>query len=271
MHWWDGPGWNPISGCRPTTAGCRNCYAATLIATQQTAHEIPIHLGTTDWINEKPVFNGTLKILPPGHPLWDYPLQWPGARDPVMGPGKPSLLWCCNLSDLFIDERPSSDIDRVVGTVTASKHIGLLLTKYTRRMHDYFLALPPRTIEDYRRKLWLGFSAERQQEFDHRWEDMQDLAAAGFTTFVSIAPMLTPVVLPPDLLALGDRAWVICSGEVRAPDARYMEPDWARAVRDQCARAAVPFFVLQMSRKAPIPADLRIWRRFPRVLEGASP
>jgi hypothetical protein len=32
--------------------------------------------------------------------------------------------------------------------------------------------------------------------------------------------------------------------------------DPARAVRDQCAAAGVPFFMKQMSRKAPIPRPL---------------
>ena len=33
----------------------------------------------------------------------------------------------------------------------------------------------------------------------------------------------------------------------RHPGNRYMRPDWARAVRDQCARAGVPFLLGQMS------------------------
>jgi protein gp37 len=38
--------------------------------------------------------------------------------------------------------------------------------------------------------------------------------------------------------------WVICGGE-SGPGARPMHPDWARALRDQCAAAGVPFLFKQ--------------------------
>ena len=89
------------------------------------------------------------------------------------------------------------------------------------------------------------------------------LCRAGWTIFVSIAPMIGPVRLPDDFLALG--RWVIVSGE-QGPH-RYCRPMdllWARALRDQCAAAGIPFFMKQMARKQPIPPDLRI-RQFPVV------
>jgi protein gp37 len=43
-----------------------------------------------------------------------------------------------------------------------------------------------------------------------------------------------------------------------------MDPDWGRAVRDQCKAANIAFFMKQMARGAPIPPDLRI-REFPSV------
>lgn len=38
--------------------------------------------------------------------------------------------------------------------------------------------------------------------------------------------------------------WIICGGE-SGPNARPMHPDWARAARDQCQLAGVPFFFKQ--------------------------
>ena len=72
-----------------------------------------------------------------------------------------------------------------------------------------------------------------------------------------------PVILPPDFLAHGKRAWCICSGEVAGDAARYMDPDWARALRDQCAAAGIPFFMLQMTNRERIPRDLFV-RQFPK-------
>ena len=154
-------------------------------------------------------------------------------------------------------------IGRVCSTIALSDHIGLLLTKRTARMARYFAAQSPRTVDRWQSKLWLGFSAERQGEFDARWQDMRPLADAGWFVFVSIAPMLGPVMLPPDFLALGSRTWVIVAGE-QGPHARCrdMEPDWARAIRDQCAASSIPFFMKQLARKEPIPPDLLI-RQFP--------
>ena len=39
--------------------------------------------------------------------------------------------------------------------------------------------------------------------------------------------------------------WVIAGGE-SGPRARPMHPDWARAIRDQCAAAGTAFFMKQM-------------------------
>ncbi|MGA7664464.1 MAG: DUF5131 family protein [Pseudolabrys sp.] len=45
---------------------------------------------------------------------------------------------------------------------------------------------------------------------------------------------------------------------------RPTNPDWARALRDQCRAAGVPFFMLQMGCGEFIPHDLFI-RQFPDV------
>jgi protein gp37 len=168
------------------------------------------------------------------------------------------------MSDLFHEERPQIIIDQVVATMVTSRHIGLFLTKRTERMVAYFSTPQHEKILQRRQqKLWLGFSAERQQEFDARWSHMRVLATDGWIVFVSVAPMLAPVILPADFLCHGERVWCICGGE-EGKKARYMEPDWARALRDQCAEAGVPVFMLQMTGgRKQIPADLFV-RQFPK-------
>jgi protein gp37 len=120
-------------------------------------------------------------------------------------------------------------------------------------------------VRRWQPKLWCGFSAERQREFDERWKDIVRLAYAGWTIFASVAPMIGAVKLPDDFLALGPRAWVIVAGEQGKHDrCRDMDPNWARAIRDQCASAGIPFFIKQMAKpeRTPIPPDLQI-RQFP--------
>jgi protein gp37 len=76
--------------------------------------------------------------------------------------------------------------------------------------------------------------------------------------------MLELVTLPRDFLELGDRAWVIVGGEQDVGNGfREMDPAWARALRDQCAAAGVPFLLHQMADRQEIPADLFV-RQFPR-------
>jgi protein gp37 len=254
-HWWDET-WNPVGGCSPIPPGCDNCYAQQLAGTQQTAHRIPIYLGTTDWLRGKPIYNGTITAHPPAHDDWMKPFRFRGAPNPLLGPGRPSLLWAGSMCEIFHPKREKAILDLIVGTLACSPHFGLLLTKQPRRMAAYFNAQPTDIQQRWRRKLLLGFSAENQAWFDVRWPPMRELAQQGWFIFVSIAPMLGPVRLPDDFRALGERCWVICSGE-EGKDARWMNPDWARHVRDQCA-AGIPFFMKQMSGKRPIPDDLFI-------------
>jgi protein gp37 len=148
-------------------------------------------------------------------------------------------------------------------TIAYSKHIGLLCTKYTWEMAAYLGGLDIRTVSLWMPKLWLGFSAEDQEWFDRRWADIRPFAAAGWFVFVSISPMLGAVTLPPDFLALGK--WVIVNGEceqINRYECRPMDADWARAIRDQCRAANIPFFMRAMHTGAYVPPDLHI-RQFP--------
>jgi protein gp37 len=214
------------------------------------------------------IFNGKITAAPEWHPQWSLPLTWSGARHPKLGPGKPSLIFVGDMSDLFYEQRPKVIIDRVCATIALSDHIGLLLTKRSARMAKYFAMLDPRTVRRWQPKLWLGFSTERQLEFDCRWADMRPLAAARWFIFVSVAPMIGPVKLPDNFTTLGPRVWVIVAGEQGPHDrCRDMDLRWARSVRDQCARANIPFFMKQMAKGAPIPPDLQI-RLFPSVVRA---
>jgi len=100
-HWWDAT-WNPVGGCVPVSPGCRYCYAPLNAATLQTSCAIPLYQGTTHRRGGRYVFNGRLTVLPPNHPGWRFPPQLPGAVKPLLGPGKPSLLWAVDMADLFV-------------------------------------------------------------------------------------------------------------------------------------------------------------------------
>ena len=64
---------------------------------------------------------------------------------------------------------------------------------------------------------------------------------------VSFEPLIGPVTAPPELLALGPRAWVIIGGE-SGRFARTCDAEWIRALVRQCLDAGVPVFVKQFGR-----------------------
>lgn len=118
--------------------------------------------------------------------------------------------------------------------------------------------------------VWLGFSAENQEEFDRRWKYFRELAARGWFIFVSAEPLLSRVTLPPDFLRLGRRALVIAGGESGRRDlVRPTNPDWARSLRDQCESADVWFDFKQWGEWAPAMAldHLPSGWKLPRKIE----
>jgi protein gp37 len=183
---WTDATWNPIGGCSIHSPGCAPCYAQQLAGTRLSKH--PLYAGTTDKVKGKPVFNGKLTIAPDDHPVWQWPLKWRGAAEPVLGPGMPSTIFVGDMSDLFHERRPRAHIDRVFNVMGAAEetrsHIFQLLTKRADVMacyigtHGYRMWNARRLGQEAwpARNIWLGFSAERQREFDERWPHLRALA-----------------------------------------------------------------------------------------------
>jgi protein gp37 len=133
-------------------------------------------------------------------------------------------------------------------------------------MVDYFASIHPRSVLRWQSKLLLGFSAENQEWFDRRLEDVRALAEAGWFVYVALSPLLGPVTLPSDFLALGQRTWVVVYGECNRWErelCRPMEADWARAILKQCRDHGIPFFLRGMPTGEYIPPDLWGLREFP--------
>jgi protein gp37 len=79
---------------------------------------------------------------------------------------------------------------------------------------------------------------------DYLWRIGELLKAPAVVHGISVEPMLGPVQLPANFLALGNRAWVIAGGE-SGPGARPSNIDWFRNLRGQCVATHVPFFFKQ--------------------------
>ena len=248
--WWD-ESWNPAGGCWPKSPGCTNCYAPRVIYNYSRARRWwgnTVHANVIDVVNGIPVFNGKLSAQPLGHTSWDFPRRWAGAEHPLLGVGKPSLIFVLSLADLFTPGRPKSVIDLTCATL-ADQQAHLADPDQVGRPHGrLFRRIGPAHGAPLAAKNVAWFQRRGSAMVQRALGIHAPAGRRGLFTFVSIGPMLKPIALPSDFLRLGVRTWVIVSGE-QGPleECRDLHPDRARAVRAQCRTHDIPFFIKQMA------------------------
>lgn len=239
---WTEATWNPVTGCAKVSQGCKHCYAerdwARLSANPKTRY-----------------FGRKFTDVACHEDVLELPLRW----------SKPRRIFVNSMSDLFHPDVPDEFIRAVFATMAAARqHTFQVLTKRPERMLGLLdlwdcagvtlregcgVALP---------NVWLGVSAENQETLDERARLLLQTPAA--VRWISAEPLLGPV----DCRAYLQRIpcychdgglhpridWVVVGGE-SGPHARPMHPDWARALRDQCAAVGVPFLFKQWGEWAP--------------------
>ncbi len=218
---WTQSTWNPVTGCTKISQGCKFCYAEKFA---ERWRGIPGH----------PYEQGfDLKLWPQRLTL---PLMWK----------EPRTIFVNSMSDLFHKDVPDAFVARVFDTMErASWHTFQLLTKRAERLarwieqHYVDSASHVNGRRRWPKNIWTGVSVESQDSVD-RIEHLVQVPAD--VRFLSVEPLLGPVKIKVTLLR--KIHWVIVGGE-SGPRARPMNPDWARAVRDQCLAAGVPFFFKQ--------------------------
>jgi protein gp37 len=239
-----------VEGCTPVSAACDHCWLADISRRFQKG----INLGGKDKAVkiftsfETGKFNGTVRTRPD---RLDIPLK---RKKPTV-----YAVW----SDLFHPEIPDEFIEKALNVVyDAKQHTFLILTKRPERMRDFLLGTSGAGANFEFDNLWLGVTAENQEQADKRIPILLQIPSAK--RFVSIEPMLGPVDLdkiPPgnsgrwcgfgpsefkcDTYKAKDGLDLVVLGGESGHGARPMHPDWARGVRDQCQAAGVPFFFKQ--------------------------
>lgn len=270
-----GATWNPIVGCALASPGCTHCYAmrdAARVARQQAAN---IAAGRT---NKPCVYAGLTKPSKAG-PVWTGELRQ--ARDDVLLKPlhwrKPRCIFVNSMGDLHLAPIPWRD--RVYGVMAnAPQHTFIVLTKRAEEMREY--CSDPETPQRVGARgrwplphVWHGVSAEDQTRAQQRIPLLQMTPSA--VRLVSAEPLLdaidlTRLMIPwesgetdwggpvPTYNALsryiaprgaphGDLPpldWIIAGGE-SGDHHRPFNPDHARALRDQCFKAHVPFWFKQ--------------------------
>lgn len=113
----------------------------------------------------------------------------------------------------------------------------LFLTKRPERIQSF---VP--WVGNWPRNVWIGTTAENQRWASKRIPLLLDLPAT--VRFLSCEPLLGPLDIQVWLTGTPRINWVIAGGE-SGHNARPMNPEWARALRDQCAEMKVPFHFKQ--------------------------
>lgn len=230
---WTDFSWNPVTGCDKISAGCTNCYASTMANRLQ-------RMGN-------PNYRNGFKVTTHPHEL-EKPLSWK----------KPLRIFVCSMADLFHSEVLDPFLMQVFDVMRrAHWHTFMVLTKRSHRLTRMVNMLP------WPPNVWVGVSCESRDWVD-RLAALRKVPAA--VRFVSAEPLLMSL-LPINLEGIHQ---VIAGGE-SGHYARPMDPQWARELRDECARQGSAFFMKQMggrqskrSDMADLPEDLRI-RQWPEV------
>lgn len=247
---WTDATWNPIVGCSRVSASCENCYAERM-AGRFSRPGLPFH-GIVRATQHGPRWTG--KVRTNARHRYD-PLDWK----------KPRRIFVCSMSDLFHENIRDDKIEEIFAVMAAApRHQFLVLTKRAKRMHGWVMGTDPAMIRSLAAEVvqvplpdmsalrWplpnvlLGVSVENQAAAEDRIPLL--LATPALNRFVSAEPLLGPLRLE-RWLGLGAGGapgldWVIVGSE-SGPGARSMDLAWVRDIRDQCARASVPFFFKQ--------------------------
>jgi len=204
---WTEATWNPTTGCKKVSEGCRHCYAATMAKRLHAMGQPRYQNGFKLTLHED---------------LIELPLKWK----------KPKRIFVNSMSDLFHKDVPDDFIMKVFDTMNrAPQHTFQVLTKRPERV-----AKLANTIS-WTENIWIGTSIEDMRVAE-RADFIRHIPAA--VRFLSCEPLLGSL----DDLNLKDFDWVIAGGE-SGPGARPMDPDWPRELRDKCTNAAIAYFFKQ--------------------------
>jgi protein gp37 len=204
---WTEATWNPVTGCRKVSQGCKNCYAERMAKRLQA-------MGVERYGDG---------FAPTEHEdLLDLPRSWKKSR----------VIFVNSMSDLFQDEVSDDFIRRVFDTMRACpQHTFQVLTKRGARLREFGPSL------QWPENVWMGVSVENDRVVG-RVGDLATVPAK--VRFLSCEPLIGPLARLP----LRNIHWVIVGGE-SGPGARYMNPEWVASIHRQCIRSGTAFFFKQ--------------------------
>jgi len=222
---WTHHTFNPWWGCVKVSAACLNCYAESL--DRRVSGKANAHWGAA---SPRRFF---------GQAHWDEPLKWDKKAEAA---GERHRVFCASMADVFeLRDDLNAERLRLWRLIEATPHLDWLLL--TKRPENIASLLPWRAT---RANLWLGTTAENQEQFDLRVPLLLEAPAAA-VRFLSCEPLLGPIDITEadDFhLRVGPIDWVIVGGE-SGHGARPMDPKWVEQIRGECVAEGIPFFFKQ--------------------------
>jgi protein gp37 len=212
--------YNPWWGCMKVSEECKRCYA----------EGIASHYGfKSTW---GPASTSTRRFFGDAH--WQEPLTWNRQAERE---GHRHSVFCASMADVYEDNPVLiPHRERLWKLIEATPWLNwLLLTKRPENI----LAMSPWT-GNYPDNVWIGTSVGLQSRAEERIPYLLQVPAT--VRFLSCEPLISQVDLSPWIKQL---QWVICGGE-SGIDARPMNLDWARLLRQQCFEARVPYYFKQI-------------------------
>lgn len=248
--------WSPWIGCSECSPGCTHCYAR-------------------DWAKRFPRFRGHWGPDAPryffGESHWKQPLAW-NRKAQREGTRYRVLVSLCDVFECLPASHPqcrdsASAFMRLWQLIRATSFLDWLLP--TKRPENLdaspYLDVGGQLLPN----LWLGVTAESQQQADERiplllevpaavrWVSYEPaLGAADLRDWLTVAEPCNFVPFTPEAKAAHGEAgprqlvrrgidWVVIGCET-GPGARPMKLAWADAVVAQCRAAGVPVFTKQL-------------------------
>jgi protein gp37 len=201
----------------------------------------PKYVGTTRRTGGRPKWNGSVNL---DLAALDLPKRWKTGK----------TIFVNSMSDLFHEDIPGDFVQQVFATMLATPHHTYqVLTKRAERLEQLAPALA------WPDNVWMGVSIENAA-FQWRIDHLRRTSAV--VKFLSLEPLLGPL----DNLDLGGIDWAIVGGE-SGPNARTIQADWVRAIRDQCKLAGVAFHFKQWGgvnkKRTGRVLDGKTWDEFP--------
>lgn len=244
---WTEATWNPVAGCSMVSPGCTNCYAMRMAARLSIMGQ-PKYANLTSISGGRHKWNGRINL---DFATIELPKTWKKGR----------RIFVNSMSDLFHEDVHVDFIKAVFRTMLETpQHTYQILTKRSRRLVDVSKELR------WPENVWMGVSVETQ-DFVDRIEDLK--ACDARVRFLSLEPLLGPI----ENLDLANIDWVIAGGE-SGPNARPIEIEWVRSIRDQCRQAEVAFHFKQWGgvnkKRSGRVLDGRTWDEYPSTRKQPS-